>query len=374
MNARDGIKVMIAAGGSGGHIFPAIALARALASRREVATVRFVGSDKGLDRRIFEKEAFAFDLLSSNKLSPGKKLLLPVFFLKLLLDLARSFLIISKQRPDVVVGFGGYVSCPVIVAGRVLGRRTVLHEQNVSPGRANRFLFRFADRIAVSFNETKKRLGADIRKAAFTGNPIRREMCKDDRLSGIRQFGLDAGKFTILVAGGSQGARRLNESFIRAVAGMDDGLRRGLQVIHLTGVGDYSRTMQEYRSIGVDHRVYSFLDRIEDAYSAADLIVTRAGASAIFEAAHFGRPMILVPYPYAMNHQLENASVFSERGAALVLQESTLTGSSFRDALTGLMADRGRLYAMSVAARKMSVPGAAEALAQIVVQTASGER
>lgn len=371
INARPE-RVLIAAGGSGGHIFPAVALARTLRSQETAVDLMFVGSNKGLDRRIFEKEGFRFKLLSANKLSYRNKLLLPLFFAKLLLDLIRSFLIIMMYRPKVVIGFGGYVSCPVILAARCLGIPSVLHEQNVVPGRANNLLFRFVSRIAVSFRETEKYTGAYAAKVTFTGNPIRREMFRDDHAAGIRKFGLDAGKFTILVVGGSQGAHCLNETFLRALGGLESGVRATVQVIHLTGVTDYEWALQQYGSLGVDHSVHSFIDRIEEAYSASDLIVTRSGASAVFEAAFFGRPMILVPYPFAMNHQRENARVFVDRGAAIMLEEKALTDVVFRDAIAGLVGDAGRRSAMAEAARKASVPDAAERLAALVTESAQG--
>jgi len=366
--ARPGpVKVLIAAGGSGGHIFPAIALARSLAAPGKNVTVRFVGGRRGLDERIFRKEGFDYRLLSGNKLSPRNKLLLPLFLVKLLLDFIASILIIVSYRPGVIVGFGGYVSFPVIIAGRMCAVASVIHEQNVSPGRANALLFRLADRIGVSFNETKQRLGRYQKKTVLTGNPIRREMVSCDRAHGLRSCGLEDGRFTILVVGGSQGAHRLNEMFLRALALLDAATRQRLQVVHLTGTADYGWALGEYRALGITHRVYSFLDRIEEAYSAADLIITRSGASAIFEAALFGRPMVLVPYPFAMDHQLENARSFAARGAAVVLEEKELTGERFAREISDLMRRPERLAELSEAAKRSSVPDASERLASVVM-------
>ncbi|MCX5666275.1 MAG: undecaprenyldiphospho-muramoylpentapeptide beta-N-acetylglucosaminyltransferase [Candidatus Omnitrophica bacterium] len=361
------MRILIAAGGSGGHIFPAIALAEELKLKDSSGEIMFVGSDKALDRRIFEKEGFKYRLLSANKL-PYKTSFKTVFFIfRLLIDVFRSLTILMKYRPGVVVGFGGYVSSPVIVAARVLGIPRIVHEQNVVPGRANAMLFKFADSIAVSFEETKKYMGAYAKKAVFTGNPIRASLLKDDKPGNIKKMGLDPQKFTILVIGGSQGAHNLNKAFLGSLSKMDPDIRRSLQVIHITGVADYGWTSAAYKELSVEHRVHSFVDRIEEAYSASDLVVTRSGASAIFEIAYFGRPMILVPYPFALSHQAENARIFSSKGAALEIDEKDLSVDIMKERLEGLLKDRNKLSAMGESAKRMSVPDSSHSLAGAVL-------
>lgn len=361
-------KILIAAGGSGGHIFPAIAMARAMRESSDV-DIRFVGSSKALDRRIFEKEGFKYYTLSSNKFPYGLSLKLLPFSLKLIFDIMKSKVIAFSYRPDVVVGFGGYVACPIVLAASVFGIPKIVHEQNVVPGRANKFLFRFADKIAVSFNETLKYAGPYRAKCVFTGNPIRGEVLKGDRQSGIKRFGLDEAKFTILVIGGSQGAHFLNENFIAAFSEIDEAERRSFQVIHLTGVKDYEWAIKEYSvTSGLESRVYSFIDRIEEAYSAADLMVTRSGASAIFEIAHFAKPMILVPYPFANAHQAENAKVFREGGAAIMVEEKDLSARVFKDHILRLFRDKEERRRLSEAAKRVSVPEASTNLAREVLR------
>lgn len=362
------MKILIVAGGSGGHIFPAIALARTLKDRAADIDIRFVGSNNALDKRIFEKEGFPFSVISSNKL-PGKaSWRLPLFFVKLVSDMLSSSLILLSYRPDIVAGFGGYVSFPMIFFASLFGIPRILHEQNVSAGRANKFLFRFADKIAISFKETGPLLGPYAGKAVFTGNPVRREIFRDDRELGISRFGLDERRFTILVIGGSQGAHFLNETFIRSLNGTEEALRGTLQVIHITGIKDYEWAIKEYDCLkGIEARVYSFIDRIEEAYSASDLVVTRSGASAIFELAFFAKAMILVPYPFANAHQAENAQIFSEKGAAVKLDERSLSVKLFKDTLLGLVNDKDRLRKMGESARTLSVPNASSNLADEVL-------
>jgi UDP-N-acetylglucosamine--N-acetylmuramyl-(pentapeptide) pyrophosphoryl-undecaprenol N-acetylglucosamine transferase len=364
------MKILIAAGGSGGHIFPAIALGRALKASDKSAGLLFVGSNKDLDRRLFEKEGVRFSLLTANKLPYGLSIRLVPFAVKLLYDVAKSFFIILRYRPDAVIGFGGYVSFPVNAAAYVLRVPKVVHEQNVVPGRANKALFALADKVAISFEDTLKYMGENSGKAVLTGNPIRAEILKDDRMGGIRLFDLGPNKFTILVIGGSQGSHFLNETFVNAIRAMEPKDKDGLQVIHITGARDYEWALKAYGDAGIAHRVHSFIDRIEEAYAASDLVVTRSGASALFELALLGRPMILVPYPFAMSHQKDNAAVFSGNGAAVLLDEKTLSADVFKDAVLNLSGNKDKLKSMGTAARKLSLPDASQALARTVCAAA----
>ncbi len=180
------VRAVIACGGSGGHIFPAVALAQGLKAKNENVSLLFVGSNSALDKRIFEKEHLHYYLLSSNKLPYKVSLKTIAFFIKLVFDTARSLFILIRYSPDVVIGFGGYVSSPVIFAAHILRIPKIVHEQNVVPGRANSALFRFADRIAISFEETKIYLGRFSYKTIFTGNPIRITLLKDDKKVNIK--------------------------------------------------------------------------------------------------------------------------------------------------------------------------------------------
>lgn len=363
------MRILIAAGGSGGHIFPAVALARTLKEKDGSLNIKFVGSNKALDRRIFEKEGFGYSLLSANKLPYKLTPQVILFFVRSAFDLVRSFFIIVSYRPDVVIGFGGYVSCHIIFFAYLFRIPKIVHEQNAVPGRANKILFRLADSIAISFEETRRYIGGpDRKKIIFTGNPIRPEMFGADRAHAIKSFGLEEGKFTILVIGGSQGAHFLNETFINTLSTFDERIRSSLQVIHLTGLKDYEWALGAYGGLGLVNRVYSFIDRIEEAYSASDLVITRSGASAIFEIASFGKPMILVPYPFAMSHQSENARVFSEKGAAIEIEERVLTARTFKDNILGLLNDRSRLNKLAESAKGLSVPEASGRLAGQVLR------
>ena len=192
-------------------------------------------------------------------------------------------------------------------------------------------------------------------------------MFKDDRLNDLKHFGLDAGKFTILIIGGSQGASFLNKTFIYALSVMDPKTRSTIQVIHITGVKDYEWALKSYRELGVGNSVHSFIDRIEEAYSASDLVVTRSGSSALFELALLRKPMILVPYPFAKSHQMDNALVFLRNGAAIVIEEKTLSAEGLSNTIFGLLNDKSSMDRLGQAARAMAVPEAANILAKEVI-------
>jgi UDP-N-acetylglucosamine--N-acetylmuramyl-(pentapeptide) pyrophosphoryl-undecaprenol N-acetylglucosamine transferase len=290
-----------------------------------------------------------------------------IVYLRLLVDIFKALSIVLSYKPDVVVGFGGYISFPVILAAGLVGIPTIAHEQNVVPGRANKLLFTFVSKIAISFEETKKAMGAYEGKCVLTGNPIRSEISKSDRSYGVKCFGLDGNKFTILVIGGSQGAAFLNKVFVDAISLMEPGTRRSMQVIHITGVKDYEWALEAYERLGIDYRVHSFIDRIEEAYAPADLVVTRSGASAIFELAFLGKPMILIPYPFAMSHQLDNARVFSQSGAALLAEEKGLNAGILSDLILGLIEDGNKLRSLGEAARRLAVGQASDNLAREVI-------
>ena len=366
------MKILIACGGSGGHIFPAVALAQGIKTKDKSVEIMFVGSNKALDKRIFEKEGFRYSMLSANKLPYKASLAMLIFFIKLSLDLLKSLYILISFRPNAAVGFGGYVSAPIIIAAYILGVPSIIHEQNVMPGRANAVVFKIVDRIAISFEETKKYLGKYVYKAVFTGNPIRATLLKDDRPGNMKKIGLDADKFTILVIGGSQGAHNLNKAFLKALSKLDNDTRSSLQVVHITGITDYGWASDAYKELGMEHRVYSVIARIEEAYSVSDLVVTRSGASAIFEIAYFGKPMVLIPYPFAMSHQVENARIFSKKGAAIQIDEKDLSPDLMRDYLTGLLKDKKRLSEMASSAKRLSVPDSSNVLAEEILSLNKG--
>lgn len=361
-------RVLIACGASGGHIFPAVALGSSLKNKYKDIDMLFVGSRRYLDKRIFSRENLRFKCLSSNKLPYRLSFSLFVVGAKLVFDVVKSVYIILNFAPHVIVGFGGYVSFPVLMIGRMMGIPTIVHEQNVVPGRANLLLFKFADKIAVSFEETIFLMPDNVRKkASLTGNPIRKGMLVDNRELALKKFGFDKDKFTILAIGGSQGAHRLNRVFSESIVAMKEDMRSRIQIIHIAGEKDRDWVDAVYNNFNISNRVFSFIDSIDEAYSLADLVFTRSGAAALFELAFYAKPMVLVPYPYAMSHQKENALAFSKNGAAIYKEEKDLTAKELSSFIAELIGDRETLKRMSESSRRLARPHAADALADCVM-------
>jgi len=313
------MKVIMASGISGGHLFPAIAVADEMRKKDKDCRILLVTGRKELAERILNNEKFPFVLLPAFPKLKGRNLLL--FAFRFFQDFALSFRLLRKERPDAVVGFGGTLTGPVLLCAWLCGISTVIHEQNVVPGRTNRVLARFAGRIALSFENTKELFGRK-RKSVFTGNPIRgslRIVNKDDAAA---NFGFKPDNFTLFVMGGSQGAHSLNRAVTGIIEKFRRDLREKLQIVHITGETDYKMVQDKYRRLNVKSRVYAFMEEIDSAYSASDLVISRAGASAIYEINFLGKPTILIPYPFAKAHQVENARFIAERNMAVLVEDN----------------------------------------------------
>jgi len=365
------MRVILAAGGSGGHIFPSIALAEAL-REKGVEDVYCVASSRRLDRNILEGAPYRCFFLSANpmprKFSPVKT---AVFLSKLAYDVGYSLSVLVRVRPSVLVGFGGYSSGAISVMSKLLGIPLIIHEQNLVPGRANRILSRVADRIAVSFRDSAGYFGRAAAKTVYTGNPLRTGMLTNDRGVSAKRLGIAPDKMTVLVMGGSQGSSFLNNEVSAAAKRINSEKRGEVQFIHLTGADDHNKVAEFYSSNGIPGRVVSFLERIDDAYACSDIAVSRSGAAAVFELAYYEKPMILIPYPNPGNNQRTNAAVFSRAGAAIYREEKDLTSDSLYKDMILLLEDKDKRKAMSEAAGGLKAGGAADSLAEEVIKIAT---
>ncbi|MDD4012736.1 MAG: undecaprenyldiphospho-muramoylpentapeptide beta-N-acetylglucosaminyltransferase, partial [Candidatus Omnitrophica bacterium] len=355
-----------AAGGSGGHIFPATALAAKLANVE--AEVVFVSSKRQLDRSMLSSSGYRCYYLSVNpmphKLNAGK---LIVFLAKFAADTFYSAWIVMKERPNVVVGFGGYSSGAISLLSRLFGRKLVIHEQNYFPGRAIVILSRIANLVALSFKGTEKYLPGAGARTVLTGNPLRTDILLKDKAGARERMGLASGKKCLLVMGGSQGASSMNRLSAEAVIELS-GRNADIQVIHLTGKRDHDAILKFYEDNGITSRVFSFLDRMSDAYSAADAAVSRSGASAVFELAYYGLPMVLVPYPNPKNNQRTNARFFEEKGAAIYREEKDISASGLASDIEKVLFDEELRIKMGRSALEASLPDAAKRLADEVIK------
>lgn len=364
------MKVIIAAGGSGGHIFPSLALISEL-EKKGNCKIFFVSSKRKLDRNILQKAKFPCFFLSVNPMPLRFGLISwVIFMLKLFADMIASLFIIVRVRPDVVAGFGGYSSGTIIAAATIFRVPTLIHEQNLVPGRANRILSGLVSRIATSFRETVKYFNNVSNKVVYTGNPLRLDILSNDRIESSRRLGITEWKPTVLIMGGSQGSSFLNDKFSKAAKYINTKKENGVRFIHLTGQKDYLQVKQFYEENGIDSRVFAFLERMDDAYSVSDLVVSRSGAAAIFEIAFYGRAMILVPYPNPKNNQRFNAVYFSERGAAVCKEEKSLSEEDLAKEVLDILHDAPRRESMARSAARLSVPEAGMILAEEVIKLA----
>ena len=356
-------KILIASGGSGGHIFPAISLAKEL--EKSGNDVIFVASRRKLDKSLLQGISCKKIFLSANPMPYRFGIALFIFWIKLIADGIVSFCLIMKYKPDVMVGFGGYTAGSIMLIGCMLRIKTIIHEQNIVPGRTNRFLDRYASKIAVSFEETKKHF--KNKNVYFTGNPLRPESLIKCGESAFSKLGLLPGKKTILVMGGSQGARSLNKLVGNSIASMPSDILSEIQVLHIAGPSNAEEISSFYREKGIVAKVFSFVNNINEAYSIADVAISRAGAAAIFELAAFKKPMILVPYPNPMNSQRLNAQFFAKNGAAISIDEKTTTPKMLSSVIEALVKDPNTLNTLSENAGRLSVKDGAKKLKELIL-------
>ncbi|HNX91178.1 MAG TPA: undecaprenyldiphospho-muramoylpentapeptide beta-N-acetylglucosaminyltransferase [Candidatus Omnitrophota bacterium] len=362
------MKVILASGGSGGHIFPSVALAGAL-EKQGVEEIYFVSSKRRLDKSILGKTKYKCFFLSINPMPFSKNpLKWLVFLIKFVWDTLRSFLILVRIRPVAVVGFGGYSSGPITRCAAMLHIPVAIHEQNFVPGRANIILAKVADLIAVSFSDDEKHFSGCKGKVVFTGNPIRNNMLIDNKEEAARFLGLDPAKPTVLIMGGSQGATFLNNTAQAAAGIISAKLHDNVQFVHLTGNANFDAVNRAYLDGKLNAKAIAFLDKMEMAYSAADVAISRSGAAAIFELAFYGIPMILVPYPNPKNSQRNNAMYFSNHGAAIYREESDLSAESLADEAVKILTDIDVWKKMSKASLSLARPEAADVLASEVIK------
>ena len=361
------MRVMITGGGTGGHTSPAVAIIEDLRKRDPRLMVQWVGCSGGIEERVAERIEVPFRsvlaegwprTMSLGRLRVGAKLAIGV---------AQAILRITRFRPQVVIGVGGYVSLPLGYAAQRMGVPTVLHEQNKRLGMANRLLAPRAARIFLSYPDTLGDYPRD--RASVVGNPVRAGFARPpDRAPARDALGLDASTPVVLICGGSQGARTLNEATREAIAQFKSG---EVQILWMTGNADAATARAAAEAAPIAAQVFSFIDDMVTACAAADLIVGRAGASSTAEIAMMGKPSILVPYPHATdNHQEANARAFDEAGAAVLLLDDACTGATLVRLLRDLLGDDERLAAMGQAARSLARPGAAEAIGEEVLTLA----
>ncbi len=357
------MRVVIAGGGTGGHLFPGLAVARALKARVPHAVVSFAGTAIGIEARVIPSTEFELDVIRSGGLKGKSPAALTRGLALLPLSGLDAWRLLSRRRPDVVIGVGGYSSGPVV--GMAIARRipALLMEQNALPGITNRLLAPFVQAAAVTYAESIEHFG---KKGFVSGNPIREEFLNVD------DSAIDAAQVRVLIVGGSQGAHAINVAVAEAAARLaGGGDAQAVSLVCQTGPRDFDMVGQAFQRSGVRGRVERFIDAMDREVSAAGLIVSRAGATTLAEITAAGRPSILIPLPTAADdHQRKNAEALRAAGAADVIDQRDLTGDVLAASILSLAADREKRKRMSVAARRLARPDAAERIVDAVVRLA----
>jgi UDP-N-acetylglucosamine--N-acetylmuramyl-(pentapeptide) pyrophosphoryl-undecaprenol N-acetylglucosamine transferase len=357
-------RAVIAGGGTGGHLFPGIAVARELEHRFEKIEILFVVGRRRMESDLLLRYGYQIRSLDVEGLKGRgwKKGLIVV--VKLPKSVHQSASILKEFSPALVLGMGGYSAGPICLAARFKGIPTAIHEQNSYPGLTNRLLSRVVNRVFITFEES--RVHFKVNSLVLTGNPVRKELFSD-----ANHEKEDNGIFTILVMGGSQGARAINQVFVEALASLV-AKGRNLQVIHQTGETDYERALEDYHNRELKAELFPFIQDMKAAYGRADLVLSRAGATTIFELAALGKPSILIPYPYAANqHQETNARSLVRSGGAEMIHQGELNAERLTRALAKYMDNPLLLKEMGERAQKVGRPDAARVIVDQLVEMAT---
>lgn len=345
--------LMIGGGGTGGHVYPAIAIAREFLARDPSRKVVFVGTERGLEKTIVPKAGFPLEFVSVGGLQGKGPLELLRNLLRLPLGFVQAWQLVGRYAPQAALGVGGYSSGPVLLAARLRGVPTIIHEQNAFPGLTNRLLAKVVKSVAVAFPDALPRLGRP--DGVVTGNPVRSEFftTPDPRAAAGQRA------MRLLVFGGSQGSRALNEAMAGALLFLAR-LRGNLEIVHQTGPAELAKVQEAYRaSAFASARIVPYLEPIVDEIAAADLVVCRAGAMTIGELSAIGRAAIFVPFAAAAdNHQELNARVVERAGGGVVITEPELTPERLAGAISEIAGDAAKARRMGDAAKALAAPAA----------------
>lgn len=364
------MKVAIAGGGTAGHIYPGLSIADELCLEIPDAEIVFIGSKNGLEAQLVPEAGYPFEPIKVKGFKRSLSLSNINAFIQAIKANIHLRNFFRKFKPEVVVGTGGYVSAPAVFAAHNLKIPTLIHEQNAYPGLANKLLSRFVETVATSFPNGEEAFHK-AKRVVFTGNPIRRKIIGAVKDSAIEKLTLDKDKKTLLIFGGSQGAKKLNDCVIAAYDKFKSFNK--LQIIHITGKEHFDDVCQRmHRLIDIKkdklrYQAHPYINNINQAYAAADLCVCRAGATTIAELTALGVPAVLVPYPYATgNHQEKNARFLENHGAGKVLLDDELTAEALFNVCNQLIFDNKTLIDMKNHSQKLGKPYAANDLAKLI--------
>lgn len=362
-NSITPYRFLFAGGGTGGHLYPAIAVADEIKRLKPESEILFVGTKSKIEGRVIPQLGYGFKSIWIKGFSRKFNLSNILFPIKLVVSILQSIFISFKFKPRVAIGSGGYVAGPAIWGASVMGAKIILMESNSYPGVTTRLLEKYADEVHITFEDSKKYL-RHPEKIKLTGNPVRSELGKTNKSDAIKYFGLDENKFTILILGGSLGAQSINDAVANC---LEDLEKNNFQIIWQTGKNYYDN-YKKFNFTSV--KILDFIDDMNKAYSACDLLVARAGATTIAELSVLGIPSILIPSPHvAENHQYYNAKSLADNGAAVLIKDSELK-DSLKNEILNLAKDKNLLKSLSENAKKIARPNAANEIAKSAINYA----
>ncbi|MDD2619077.1 MAG: undecaprenyldiphospho-muramoylpentapeptide beta-N-acetylglucosaminyltransferase [Syntrophomonadaceae bacterium] len=362
------MRVIISGGGTGGHIYPALAIAQGLKQRLPEVEILYVGSDSGMESTIVPREGLDYKSVNVSGIDRSSMLKASQSLVKFPRSFFQAWDIIKSFQPDILVGTGGYASFPVVLAGTFFACKTIIHEQNAVLGLANRNLVKRVNYTLLTFAEAAKDLNA--KNVKITGLPVRKEFLLVNSQEARAKMGISPEIFTLLVFGGSRGALSINRAMLNAAERFQDD---NIQVIWITGEANYEECKREIENkLKSDRKmrlqILPYLDDMENALAVADLAVCRAGASTLCELAMMGLPAILIPYPYAAeNHQEKNARALVEKNSADIIIDEFLDGDTLYKRIEYLRTNKSRLKDMSENIRKEARPNALKDIVDIIL-------
>lgn len=347
-------KILICGGGTGGHLYPALAIIEYIKDKYPLCELLFIGTERGLGRELIPQSGVNYKTVKSCGLildgSISRKILNIIKFLySLTLGFLQSFKIVLKFKPDIILGMGGYICAPVLLAGIFMSRKIALHEQNYIPGRLNSFFSRFARYIFISFSDTDKYLKVKKNKIIFTGNPVRKAVEQSKNIKPeFEKWGLEKGRFTIIAFGGSLGAEKINNTIINLYNYFKDNDK--IQILLICGSRFYNQLVKSEKNIIESKgkfilKIFSYISEMQEIYRISDVIISRAGANTISEIIECNIPSILIPYPYAVaNHQFYNADFLARKGKAILIEDKDLNEEKIIKIIELLIKDDRKRY------------------------------
>jgi UDP-N-acetylglucosamine--N-acetylmuramyl-(pentapeptide) pyrophosphoryl-undecaprenol N-acetylglucosamine transferase len=359
------MRVMIAGGGTGGHLFPGLAVAEEFKSKEASTEVIFVGTESGIEARIVPREGYPIRFLRAEGLVGVSFIKKIKAIIKAVFSVIDSYRIIQTVRPDIVIGVGGYASGAVMLLAYLMSIPTMILEQNSVPGLTNKILGKIVNTVCVTYQESISFFPKA--RTFLTGNPVREHIFKGNAETGYRLFSLEKGRFTIFAFGGSSGARSINKSLTDALHYLQD-LKDKIQFLHQTGEKDYEDIRNAYRENGFQGTIAPFIYQMGEAYAVADLVISRAGATTLAELTALGKPAILVPYPFAAgDHQELNARKLQEIGAAKMILDRELRGETLAGDIKELFRNETMRAEMQKNSRSVGRPDACTKVADIAM-------